>query len=117
MAWLYVQRQEHLQKDIEDTLTKYQDIHDKLDESIKNRRKSVNDRAARCQLLIEQINKMKDEMKIDAAQMDQMRQNISKDEEVRNEINRRLQKIQRKTDILVKNIAQLENDMAESSES
>lgn len=117
MAWLKVENEEKLQKDIVDTLSKYQKVYDELMESINNRSENENNRAARCELLTQQINELKKEMHADQAQLEQMRKKISKDEESRNEINRNLQKVNKKSKIILRNIAQLENDMSESTES
>lgn len=76
-----------------------------------------NNRAARCGLLIEQINELKMVMNSEQAQKEQMRRNLSNDEESRNEINRNLQKMNKKLGNILKDIAQLENAMSESSES
>lgn len=82
-----------------------------------NRKKGEDNRVARCELLTEQINELKDELKVDEAQKEQMRRNVSKDEEARNDIYRNLQKMNKKSENYLKNIKQLENDMSESSES
>ncbi len=117
MAWLKVQNEENLQQEIVDTLGKYQKIYDDLMNSMNNRQKNDENRAARCELLTEQMNELRKEKDIEAAQQDQMRRNISKDEESRNGIDRNLQKIQKKLDTVLKNIKELEDDMSESSES
>lgn len=117
LAWLKVQNEENLQQEIVDTLGKYQKIYDDLMNSMNNRQKNDENRAARCELLTEQMNELRKEKDIEAAQQDQMRRNISKDEESRNGIDRNLQKIQKKLDTVLKNIKELEDDMSESSES
>lgn len=100
-----------------DTLNKFQTIYDALMESMNNQQQNGESRAARCELLQEQINELKKEMSADEAQKEQMRQNISKDEESRNDINRNLQKMNKKLDTILKNIAQLESDMSDTGES
>lgn len=117
LAWLKVENEENLLKDITDTLSKYQNVYDELMESMNNRQQNEGNRAARCELLTEQMNELKKEMNADEAQKEQMRKNISKDEEARNEVNRNLQKINKKSENFLKNIGQLEKDMSESSES
>lgn len=117
LAWMKVENEENLQKEIVETLSEYQTVYDQLMESMKNRQANEGNRAARCQLLNEQINELKKEMNVDEAQKEQMRRNIAKDEESRNDVNRNLQKINKKSENIRKNIEQLQNDMSESSES
>lgn len=117
MAWLKVENEEILQKEIVETLTKFQSIYDELMESMNSRQHRSDNRAARCELLTEQINDLKKEMSADQAQKEQMRRIISKDEESRNDVSRNLQKLSKKLDTILKNIEQLKNDMAESGES
>ncbi|XP_037041026.1 structural maintenance of chromosomes protein 6 isoform X2 [Bradysia coprophila] len=117
LVWLKVENEEKLQAEITETLNKYQKVYDNLMEAINNRQTGDSNRAARCELLGQQINELKREMGIDTAQKDQMRRAIAREEESRNEVARNLQKIQKKLETILKNIKQLENDMSESSES
>lgn len=82
-----------------------------------NRQQGETGRKARCELLTAQINELKEEMQGDLGLKEQMRKKISKDEEVRNEANRQLLKINKRLENNQKNIRQLEHDMCESSES
>lgn len=84
---------------------------------MENRKKGEDNRSARCELLTEQMNELKNEVKVDEAQKEQLRRNVSKDEEARNEVHRKLQQLNKKSNNILKNIKQLENDMSESSES
>ncbi|KAG4076078.1 hypothetical protein HA402_011424 [Bradysia odoriphaga] len=117
LVWLKVENEETLHAEITETLSKYQKVYDGLMEAINNRQTGDSNRAARCELLSQQINELKKEMSVDTAQKDQIRRAIAKDEESRNEVTRNLQKIQKKSENVLKNIKQLENDMSESNES
>lgn len=117
LAWLKVENEEKLQKEILDTKSKFQTICDDLIASMDNRQKAEENRTLRCELLKGQIDELKKEMSAEQAQKEQMRQYISKDDEAKNEVNRTLQKLNKKLETVLKNIQQLEDDMSESSES
>lgn len=117
LVWLKVENEEKLQAEIAETLSTYQKVYDDLMEKMNNRQRGDTSRVARCQLLTEQINELKEEMSNDTTQKDQIRRAIAKDEESRNEVTRNMQKIQKKLESILKNMKQLEGDMSESSES
>lgn len=117
LAWLKVENEENLHAEITETLDKFQKVHDDLVAALNNRQQGDTNRAARCQLLNEQINDLKKEMANDTAQKQQMRRDIAKDEDSRDGIARNVQKIVRKLEICLKNIKELENDMAKPTDS
>lgn len=116
MTWLKVQNQENLKNEILKSLNKYQQVYDDLTKSMNDREHGADDRRARCELLQSQINELKEEMNQYAQRKEEMRRNIAKDEESRNERNRQLLKVVKKIELKEKNIGQLESDMSESSE-
>ncbi|KAJ6634725.1 Structural maintenance of chromosomes protein 6 [Pseudolycoriella hygida] len=117
LAWLKVENEESLHKDIMETLTKFQKIYDDLMDTINNRSRREADRSARCQLLNEQIDELKNEVVVHEAKKDEILREISQCQESKNEVFRKYRKMQCKTEGIRKNIQQLESDMAESSES
>lgn len=111
-----MENEENLHAEIMDTLNKYQKVYDTLMASLQNRRNGDGNREARCELLNTQIDELKKEAGVSTAQRQKMRQDIGKDEEAKNQIQRELQKIVKKFENNENNIKQLQNDMSESGE-